>query len=105
ILFKTPKEIKSDKPVLVINPEKQDSGTTYRHRIKIGDRLLVKFLNNYDIGQGAVQAATSAGNSQMVTGEDRGYLVNYDSTCTLPLIGRLNLVGLTRLEAAKKLEE
>ncbi|MFN3444786.1 MAG: polysaccharide biosynthesis/export family protein, partial [Bacteroidia bacterium] len=35
----------------------------------------------------------------------RGYLINYDSSVTLPLIGRTNLVGLTRLEAAKRLEE
>jgi len=32
-------------------------------------------------------------------------LVNYDSTMTLPLIGRTNIVGLTRLEAAKRLEQ
>jgi polysaccharide export outer membrane protein len=36
---------------------------------------------------------------------NQGYLVNYDSTITLPLIGRTNIVGLTRLEAAKKLEQ
>lgn len=105
ILFKTRKEIKTKQPVLVVNPEQQDSGTTYRHRIKVGDRLLIRFLNNYDLGQGASQSATSAANNVMISGEDKGYLVNYDSTTTLPLIGRVNLIGYTRLEAAKKLEQ
>jgi polysaccharide export outer membrane protein len=105
-LFKTPEEIKTDKPVLVVNPEKKDTGYAYRHRIKPNDRLQIRFLNNYDIGQGAGQSATSMANNSMITGiTDKGYLVNYDSTVTLPLIGRVNLVGLTRLEAAKKLEE
>ncbi len=106
ILFKTKKEVKSNDPVKVIEIDnKNDSLSTYRHRIKVGDRLQVKFLNNYDIGQGASQSATSFANSSATGVEEKGYLVNYDSTTTLPLIGRINIVGLTRLEAAKKLED
>lgn len=98
ILFKTSKQIKSKQPVLVVNGK--DTGITpYRHRIKVGDRLSIRFLNNYDIGAAAGQSATST-----ATG-DNSYLVNYDSTSILPLIGRVNLVGLTRLEASAKLEK
>lgn len=104
ILFKTRKPVKTEQPVFVINPDSTGS-KVYRHKIKPGDRLMVRFLNNYDLGQNATQSATSAANSQMVSGTERGYLVNYDSTVTLPLIGRVILVGLDRLEAAKFLEQ
>lgn len=102
ILFKTPKKLTSKEPIAIFGEKKSDS-VLYRHRIKPGDRLQIRFLNNYDIGQGAGQSATSQAARDMNT--ERGYLVNYDSTVTLPLIGRTNLVGLTRLEAAKKLEQ
>ncbi|MES2778815.1 MAG: polysaccharide biosynthesis/export family protein [Bacteroidota bacterium] len=101
ILFKTPKRIKSKQPVLIVNGK--DSATApYRHRIKIGDRIVLRFLNNFDIGSAANQSATSGA---LNAGGDNNYLVNYDSTVILPLIGRLNLVGLTRIEAATKLEK
>lgn len=98
ILFRTPKQIKSNQPVLVVNG-KDTGNAPYRHRIKIGDRLSIRFLNNYDIGSSAGQSATSTANG------DNSYLVNYDSTAILPLIGRINLVGLTRLEASSRLEK
>ena len=104
ILFKTAKKIRSKEPVFVMN-EGADTIVNYKHRIKIGDRVQIRFLNNYDIGQGSFQSATSAANNSLTGSVDKGYLVNYDSTVTLPLLGRLNLVGLTRLEAALKLEK
>ena len=104
ILFKTSHKIKAKNPITVINGEK-DTITDYKHRIKVGDRIQIRFLNNYDIGQGAMQSATSAGNNAQIGIADKGYMVNYDSTVTLPLLGRLNLVGLSRLECAKKLEK
>ena len=105
ILFKTKKKIDTqDKPVFVINGQ-NDTVADYKHRIKVGDRILIRFLNNYDIGKGSLQSATSTANSAQIGGADKGYMVNYDSTVTLPLLGRLNLVGLTRLECAKKLEK
>jgi polysaccharide export outer membrane protein len=100
-LFKTSKKLKSNKPVAIFGAQTSDS-VVYRHRIKPGDRLQIRFLNNYDIGQAAVQSATSQANRDVNI--EKGYLVNYDSTVTLPLIGRTNLVGKTRLEAAKYLE-
>lgn len=106
ILFKTDKKIHSNDPVYVLSNDSNAANrinTEYRHRIKTGDRLEIRFLNNYDIGQAAVQSATAAANAD--GGTDKGYLVNYDSTVTLPLIGRVNLIGYSRLEAAKKLEQ
>ena len=105
ILFKTPKKIKTNAPVAVFNQQGEPVETNnadYKHRIKVGDRIVIRFLNNYDIGQAAGQSATSTAN--VASDLEKGYLVNYDSTITLPLVGRLNIVGLTRLEAAKKLE-
>ncbi len=102
IMFKTPKKIKGTGVVIYkLDSTKVEKGTYY-HVIKPGDRVQVKFINNYDIGQAAGQSATSTGNLQ--TDLEKGYLVNFDSTCILPLIGRINLVGLNRLEAAKALE-
>ena len=104
VLFKTPKKIKTKEAVYIYSPDSNNSKNydNYRHRIKPGDRILINFLNNYDIGSAAGQSATSTANMQ--GSAERGYLVNYDSTITLPLIGRTNIVGLTRLEAAKRLE-
>jgi polysaccharide export outer membrane protein len=106
ILFKTKKQIKTKEAVLVVNPSDTSSNKEYRHRIKVGDRVVIRFLNNYDIGGAAGQSATAAGNSNEVSGiGDKGYLVNYDSSAILPLIGKVNIVGLTRLEASEKLEK
>ena len=105
VLFKTPKKIKTKEVVYIYSPDSNNAKNydNYRHRIKPGDRIIINFLNNYDIGSAAGQSATSTANMQ--GSAERGYLVNYDSTITLPLIGRTNIVGLTRLEAAKRLEQ
>ncbi len=107
ILFKTPKKIHTHELIYIQNTTKSDSivvDTTpqYKHRIKPGDRLNIRFLQNYDIGQASGQSATSTANDELSGA--KGYLVNYDSTVTLPIVGRVNLVGKTRLEAAKILE-
>jgi polysaccharide export outer membrane protein len=105
VLFKTPKKIKTKEAVYVYSPDSNAAKKydNYRHRIKPGDRVIINFLNNYDIGSAASQSATSTANMQ--GNGERGYLVNYDSTITLPLIGRTNIVALTRLEAAMRLEQ
>jgi polysaccharide export outer membrane protein len=102
ILFKSKKKLKTEEPVLVVNMDSLKAQSNYKHIIKIGDRVQLRFLNNYDLGQGATQSATAG--SAMDASANLGYLVNYDSTATLPLIGRVNLVGKDRLQAAKYLE-
>jgi polysaccharide export outer membrane protein len=104
VLFKTEKKLPGRKPVEVYGT-RADTSVNYRHRIKVGDRIQPRFLNNYDIGEGAMHSATAAANLIQSGATERGYLVNYDSTVTLPLIGRVNLVGKTRLEAAEILEQ
>jgi polysaccharide export outer membrane protein len=101
ILFKTDKKIRTKEAIYVHYMDSvKRTAEIYKHRIKVGDRLEIRFINNYDIGQAAGQSGTSTANMQ-----GTAYLVNYDSTVTLPLVGRTNLIGLTRLEAAKYLED
>lgn len=105
ILFKTPKKVKTKDAVGTFDLKGNaatPSDKPYKHIIKPGDRLVVNFLNNYDIGKDAMQSSTASANMQ--NRDELGYLVNYDSSVTLPLVGRVNLVGLDRLAAAKKLE-
>lgn len=71
----------------------------YKHRIKPDDRIIINFLNNYDLEKNNLMN-TSASDI-----EQKSFLVNYDGTVTLPIIGRTMLVGLTRLEAAQTLEK
>jgi polysaccharide export outer membrane protein len=104
ILFKTPQKVKTDKPVYILNLDSLKAVSNYKHRIKVGDRLSVRFLNNYDIGNASQKSATASANAEAMVSGNGGYLVNYDSTVILPLLGRLNLVGLTRLEASARLE-
>src|SRR6478609_7791837 len=100
MMFKTPKKVKTEDPVYIVEGS-DTSKIVYRHRIKVGDRLSLRFLNNYDIGIAAQKSATAGANAEsMQGGNSGGYLVNYDSTVILPLLGRMNLVGLTRLEAS-----
>lgn len=103
-LFNTGKKINTTLPVLTLN-HTDTAKEIYRHRIKVGDRLTIRFMNNYDIGGAAGQSATASANNSSITGVDKGYLVNYDSTVILPLIGRIKLTGFTRLEASKNLEK
>lgn len=106
VLFKTKKQIKTNEAVLIVNPSDTSKKREYKHRIKVGDRIIVRFLNNYDIGGAAGQSATASANAEGASGGgDKGYLVNYDSTVILPLIGKVNIVGLTRPEASARLEK
>jgi len=101
-LFKTSRPLKSKKPIEIFGSQTSDT-IAYRHRIKPGNRIYIRFLNNFDIGQAAGQSATAESVKEVSI--EKGYLVNYDSTVTLPLIGQVNVVGKTRLEAARYLEK
>lgn len=97
VLFKTERKIKTKEPVTVVNIDSLRASNNYKHVIRIGDRVEVRFLNSLDIG--------NTPGMPVQTQNNLGYFVNFDSTVTLPLIGRTNIVGKTRLEAAKYLEE
>lgn len=97
VLFKTERKIKTKEPVTVVNMDSLRAWSTYKHVIKVGDRVEIRFLNSLDIG--------TTPSTPVQTQTNIGYFVNFDSTVTLPLIGRANIVGKTRLEAAVYLEE
>lgn len=89
---------KTDGMVLKDSKTSSDS-SSYKHRIKTDDRIIIHFLNNYDLEKNNLM--TTSGTDV----EQKSFLVNYDGTVTLPIIGRTTLVGLTRLEAARHLEQ
>jgi polysaccharide export outer membrane protein len=70
----------------------------YGHRIAADDRIRIRFLNNIDLEKNNL---SSIGTSSI---EESGFLVDYSGMVTLPIIGRTDLGGLTRLDAARKLE-
>ncbi len=83
--------------VFVIN--KRDSlENTYSHKIKAGDRIAVKFLNNYDLTK-------STFNIDANPAVEAGYVVDVNGFANMPLVGKVQISGLTREEASKKLEK
>jgi polysaccharide biosynthesis/export protein len=83
--------------VFVIN--KRDSiENTYSHKIKSGDRIAVKFLNNYDLTK-------STFNIDANPAVEAGYVVDVNGFANMPLVGKVQISGLTREEASKKLEK
>lgn len=83
--------------VFVIN--KRDSvEDAYSHKIKSGDRIAVKFLNNYDLTK-------STFNVDANPAVEAGYVVDVNGFANMPLVGKVQISGLTREEASKKLEK
>ncbi|MDN3549863.1 polysaccharide biosynthesis/export family protein [Mucilaginibacter aquaedulcis] len=76
------------------------------YRIKSQDILQIRNLQNIRY---IVDEAPSNGNNSGGGGSGGGggqtYQVEDDSTVTLPVIGHVNVVGLTRAQAAKKVED
>ena len=95
--LKTPERPKGAEDVYIIN-KSQGLDTGYVHRIKSGDRIAVKFLNNYDLTK-------STFNTDANPTIEAGYVVDNNGYCNMPLIGKVQLSGLTREEASKKLEK
>lgn len=95
--LKTPKKPSGDEDVYIIN-KVQGVDTGYIHRIKSGDRIAVKFLNNYDLTK-------STFNADANPTIEAGYVVDANGFCNMPLIGKVQLSGLSREQASKKLEK
>lgn len=83
--------------VFVIN-KKDSIENTYSHKIKSGDRIAVKFLNNYDLTK-------STFNLESNPAVEAGYVVDVNGFANMPLVGKVQISGLTREEASKKLEK
>jgi polysaccharide export outer membrane protein len=106
ILFRTDKKYKpKDPPVIVLKYDSLRAVNKYRHVIKIGDRVVLRFLNTQDLSMITGQNMATMQGGAMGGADNKGYLVNYDSTVAMPLIGRVNLVGMDRLQAARYLED
>ncbi len=83
--------------VFVIN-KKDSLENIYSHKIKSGDRIAVKFLNNYDLTK-------STFNIDANPAVEAGYVVDVNGFANMPLVGKVQISGLTREEASKKLEK
>lgn len=92
------KKPSSSEEVYIIN-KKNTGDTSYIYRIKIGDRITIQFLNNYDLTK------TSFSLDESSNGTDAGYVIDREGFVNLPLIGKVQLIGLSREEAARKLEK
>ncbi|HHG85628.1 MAG TPA: hypothetical protein ENJ82_12845 [Bacteroidetes bacterium] len=100
ILFNTPKQYeKMGLAVVHLNGDSTKSTEEYQHRIGPDDRIALRFLNNFDISAGVTitkQGSAESGVSFLV---DKGGMVS------LPMLGRVEVKGLTKQEAQVKLEE
>lgn len=96
-LLKTNEKPRGDQDVYVVN-RSTVSDTGYVHRIKSGDRIAVKFLNNYDLTK-------STFNVDANPTIEAGYVVDGNGFTNMPLVGKVQLSGLTREQASKKLEK
>lgn len=96
-LLKTNEKPKGDQDVYVIN-RNTITDTGYIHRIKSGDRIAVKFLNNYDLTK-------STFNVDANPTIEAGYVVDGNGFTNMPLVGKVQLSGLSREQASKKLEK
>lgn len=100
ILFKTEKKIKiKDLPVYHVNGDNIGSSTPPDHKIRPDDKLAVRFLNNFDLEKGVTIVGSAT------EGQELSFLVDRNGEVVLPIIGRVKLMGYTRIEAAKKLEK
>lgn len=109
-LFNSPSDIVTDtiKQVYVVND--QGISDAY-YKIKIDDQLAVRNLQNQEFG--ATNTASSVVSGSVNTGGSSGgsgsnvlaYPVEPDGTVNLPAIGKVTVVGLTRREAAIKIQD
>ena len=86
---------------------KKEATSIEHYRIKPQDILQIRNLQNskniVDLNPPVLNSGTSAPTNTTAVGED--YLVEEDSTVALTGLGRINVVGLTRVEAQKKIED
>lgn len=105
-LFNAPSDVVTDtiKQVYVVND--QGISDAY-YKIKVNDQLAIRNLQNKEFG--ATPSANSSTNgNQTVSGSINNalsYLVDVDGKVNLPAIGKVDVVGLSRREAAIKIQE
>jgi polysaccharide export outer membrane protein len=82
-----------------------DNASVNEYRIKSQDILQVRNLQNikYIVDDAPVSAVTTSGGASTATGQT--FQVEEDGTVTLPVIGHVPVIGLTRAEAQKLVED
>jgi len=79
---------------------------TSDYRIRSQDILQIRNLQNIKyIVDEAPATTTSSNSNSSITTQGQTYQVEDDGTVALPVIGRVPVVGLTRAEAAKHIED
>ena len=95
-LFYTPKSYeKLDDPVVRINVDESVDNANYQHKIIPDDRLSIRFMNNIEFANGL----------QTPSGQGSIFLVDLKGFINLPLVGPVNVGGMTREEVQNKLME
>ncbi|WP_316759817.1 polysaccharide biosynthesis/export family protein [Pedobacter aquatilis] len=105
-LFNAPSDIVTDtiKQVYVVN--NQGISDAF-YKIKIDDRLAIRNVQNKEFGAGAA-VGSSISSSSSVSGSINSvlsYPVDLDGQVNLPAIGKVAVVGLSRREAAIKIQD
>jgi len=109
-LFNAPSDIVTDtiKQVYVVND--QGISDAY-YKIKVNDQLAIRNVQNFEFGATANSIATnvSTPSGQNTTSGSiqnvLSYPVDIDGKVNLPAIGKIEVVGLSRREAAIKIQE
>ncbi|PWS31669.1 polysaccharide biosynthesis/export family protein [Pedobacter paludis] len=101
-LFNSPTDIVTDtiKQVYVVND--QGISDAY-YKIKINDQLAIRNVQNFEFGannNNTAGSATGGTNASVLS-----FQVETDGFVTLPAIGKVEVVGLTRREAALKIQD
>lgn len=109
-LFNAPSDIVTDtiKQVYVVND--QGISDAY-YKIKVNDQLAIRNVQNFEFGAtGNTTGSTSSSNSQQSSASGGinnvlSYPVDLDGMVNLPAIGKVEVIGLTRREAAIKIQD
>lgn len=109
-LFNAPSDIVTDtiKQVYVVND--QGISDAY-YKIKVNDQLAIRNVQNFEFGAtgNAGSSNTSANSGQNAAGGSiqniLSYPVDLDGKVNLPAIGKVEVLGLSRREAAIKIQE
>ena len=84
----------------------KDTSAIDNYRIKPQDILQVRNLQNmqYIVGDMPTEGSAAAASSTATYSQGQTYQVEVDGNVALPVIGHVQVAGLTRLEASKKIE-
>ncbi|WP_207422800.1 polysaccharide biosynthesis/export family protein [Desertivirga brevis] len=100
-LFTAPSDVVTDTLRTVYVANNKGPEDVY-YKIKPDDQLSIRNLQNVEFG---AQAISSNGGSAGGQSAISSFTVEYDGSVTLPVIGKVNVGGLTRREATKKLQD